>query len=138
MSSRASARDLVEWEAHAGSLRAAPPPKSPRYARNDIVRARFFLRTAHSSLLLRDLRHRHRRRIARDIERASAKILVDDEAMLQRRKRALIAIESLAQTTRGSDRHGCFEIIEIVAVGVDDVARRVDRTSDSDRHHRVA
>ena len=78
------------------------------------------------------------RRVRRRIERSPTNILVDRHPMLQRGKRALIAIESLAQTTRRSDRHRCFEIVEIVRVGVDELARFGDRTSDADRHQRIA
>src|SRR5262249_46716458 len=57
---------------------------------------------------------------------------------LQRRERALIAIEAFAEAARRSDRHGSVEIFEVDAVGVDQFSRVADRTSDAHRHQRVA
>src|SRR6266568_2237550 len=69
----------------------------------------------------------------RCVKRPAAYIFINREAVLQRRKRSLLAIEPLAKPASGADRYGRVEIVQLVPIRVYELARIADRASDSHR-----
>src|SRR5437867_2704591 len=74
----------------------------------------------------------------RRVKRPATNILINGQSVLQWRERALFAIEPLAQSAGGADRHRGIEVVQIVAVSVDELSGVANGTADSYCHQRIA
>src|ERR1700682_1572698 len=71
----------------------------------------------------------------RRVEGNSAHVLVDLEAVAQRRESALLAVDALADPAGDADRRGAVEVLEVDAVAVHHLARVLHLAPEADGVH---